>query len=447
MRQKLIKFSKCLIALLVGVLFSSCQSDPMEASNPNSEYLLQEFVLTYGSSNYYAAIDQSSKSMALADIEYSQRITAVRYTLVEGATISPIPGEVAWAQSQTYTVTLNGVSEKYTLSLPDFSDIIDFKSVGYLTAAYFDYENKIDHIDWSNLSHVIMSFLQVNADGSIQYSSDQLIDRLTKLLVEAESNDFEVMISVQSSDTSSNNFYQAISNSGWRASLIASLVDFVDQYDLAGIDIDFEEYSNIGADYDTFLRELGEALDELEQERGEEVLYSVAIAPNYNSYPSDLGSIVDFINLMIYDNNWSTLNADHASVSYFTSTMSEAAEKFGADSRQLIGGVPFYGYTYDNLGASSSASGDAGVQKSYSEIFGAYLSAYGAEAIAEGNQIANTVYDGQLKIAEKCQYVVDNTYGGVMIWQLGHDLTDDYQEYKLLPVVGETLVYIDGKEI
>ncbi|MFI3286723.1 MAG: glycosyl hydrolase family 18 protein [Rikenellaceae bacterium] len=444
MRQQ---FINALMVLVCGIFCISCQSDPIEAQNPNSDYLLQEFVVTYGSNNYYAAIDQESHSMSLANIEYSQRISSVRYTLIDGATISPIPGEVAWEQSQTYTVTLGDKSEKYTLTLPDFASVVEFKSVGYLTAAYFDYDNKIDHIDWGNLSHVVMSFLQVNADGSLQYSSDKLIERLTKLLVEAEANNFEVMISVQSSDTSADNFYQAISNSTLRKSLINSLVAFVDEYDLAGIDIDFEEYSKLGSDYETFLRELGTALDELEAERGREVLYSVAVAPVYNSYPSDLGSIVDFINLMIYDYNWSSLNADHASVDYFKETMAEAAAKFGADARQLIGGVPFYGYTYDNLGASSSASGAAGVQKSYSEIFSTYMSAYGVDQIASSNQIENTVYDGQLKIAEKCQYVVDNTFGGVMIWQLGHDLTSDYSEYQLLPVVGEILIYIDGKEI
>lgn len=121
--------------------------------------------------------------------------------------------------------------------------------------------------------------------------------------------------------------------------------------------------------------------------------------------------------------------------------------KYGADARQLIGGLPFYGYTYDSLGASSSASGSAGTQKAYNEIFTTYISKYSASDIAFSNQIENTVYDGRLKIAEKCQYVVDNTYGGIMIWQIGQDLTNTYEDYKLLPVIGETIPYIEGKEI
>ncbi len=464
---KSIKYSILNLATLLAMLFVvGCESDQDDDGGiATPDYLLSTFVVTYNGSQLSAAINQDSGSFTISSVVYSDLISDVTYTLTAGATISPIPGAEPWASSQTYTVSTASESKLYTLNLPNLSDELwgdgedpeedpeeepeekSYKVVGYLPAANSAYTSRIDQIDWSNLSHVIMSFLQVNADGSVQNSTSTLITRMEAIQEVAAENDFKVMIAVQSSSTASSNFYTAISSSSTRSTLVENLVDFVEQYDLDGIDIDFEEYDYVGKSaYSNFIIELGTALDDLEQQRGREVLYSVAVAPNYNTYPTNLGSYVDFINLMIYDlQPYSAVNTDHASVAKFKELMDAGCTKFGATKDQLIGGVPFYGYTYDNLGKSDTAAASSATQKSYSDIFSAYLSQYGADYIVGAGQVGNTIYDGQVKIAEKSQYVVDNDYGGVMIWQIVQDLADTYEEYKLLPVIGKTLNDIEGK--
>lgn len=321
-----------------------------------------------------------------------------------------------------------------------------FKSIGYITPAYWAYDDHIETIDWSNLSHVIVSFIQANSDGSIQTSTtsaDTFYDSIEYLQEKGAANNFKVMVAIQSSSTSSLNFYNAVSDETKRATLIANIIAFVKEYDLDGIDVDFEEYSYVGTTgFKSFITELRTAVDALAVELEREVIYSAAVAPNISGYPSDLGTYVDFINLMNYDfSAYSSVNAQHASLSSFkTYTSATYAEKYGATKRQLIGGLPFYGYSYDALGANETATAASATQYAYWQIFAAYLAyGYDASAIAAANQMGNTIYDGQELIAEKCQYVIDNSFGGVMVWQLGQDLLDAYEDYKLLPVIGATI--------
>ncbi|MFI3305151.1 MAG: glycosyl hydrolase family 18 protein [Rikenellaceae bacterium] len=443
-------------AILCAFSAVACNEDPIEQptyAGGNESALLKEFVVEYSSYQYSIPIDQESQEMTLGEMRYSALVSSVSATLADGAEIYPNPSDIdEWFTTQTFKVSRGEEEVTYTLNFPNKSDIVEFKSVGYITAAYFDYDNKINTIDWSNLSHVIMSFIQANADGSIQDSHAKLTERLNHLKTLKDENEFKLMIAIQSSATSSAQFYSAINTDEKRATLIANIIDYVDLHDLDGIDVDFEEYGYVGTTvFASFIEELGVAVEELEVEMGRDLLYSAAVAPNVSGYPSDLGTHLDFINLMIYDLGWNSLNAQHASYSHFTTYMSaNYAQIYGATPRQLVGGLPFYGYTYDALGANSTASGSNGTQKAYYEIYTTYLSEYGADAIADGNQIENTVYNGRELIREKCDYVLANNYGGVMIWQIGQDLTDanvDEQTHKLLPVIGETLPFIEGKTI
>ena len=63
---------------------------------------------------------------------------------------------------------------------------------------------------------------------------------------------------------------------------------------------------------------------------------------------------------------------------------------------------------------------------------------YDVKEIADADQFGKTYYNGRPTIRKKCQYVMDNDFGGVMIWQL---FQDAYQEeLKLIKVVGEVIM-------
>lgn len=40
---------------------------------------------------------------------------------------------------------------------------------------------------------------------------------------------------------------------------------------------------------------------------------------------------------------------------------------------------------------------------------------------------------------KKCEYIKNNNYGGVMIWQLLHDASPDKKDLRLLKAIGESI--------
>jgi len=78
----------------------------------------------------------------------------------------------------------------------------------------------------------------------------------------------------------------------------------------------------------------------------------------------------------------------------------------GWPKEHVLLGVPFYGKDFDQGG---------GQYISYSDILKQYPDAYKAD------RVNNIYYDGISTIAEKTQYVVDNDFSGIMIWEITQD--------------------------
>ncbi len=56
------------------------------------------------------------------------------------------------------------------------------------------------------------------------------------------------------------------------------------------------------------------------------------------------------------------------------------------------------------------------------------------------DNIGKTYYNGRPTIANKCKFIKENDYAGVMIWQLFQDAHDDnYMTLKLINVVGREM--------
>ena len=66
------------------------------------------------------------------------------------------------------------------------------------------------------------------------------------------------------------------------------------------------------------------------------------------------------------------------------------------------------------------------------------LEHFGKKAsVADSDVQSRTYYNGRPTIRQKCQYVMDNDFGGVMIWQLFQDAHEE--EWKLINIVGEVM--------
>ena len=59
---------------------------------------------------------------------------------------------------------------------------------------------------------------------------------------------------------------------------------------------------------------------------------------------------------------------------------------------------------------------------------------------ADKDNIGKTYYNGRPTIANKCKFIKENDYAGVMIWQLFQDANDDNYDLKLINVVGREMM-------
>lgn len=168
----------------------------------------------------------------------------------------------------------------------------------------------ITDIDTTNYTHIHMSFATLNPDYSFNVSTieDQLgaFQNLVgvKRVISVGGWDFSTDSDVY------NIFREAVSTSANRATLVANTIDFLNTYDLDGIDWDWEypgapDIPGIPADSTTSGENLFLFLMELKQQMPSGKTISTTAASSYwylRAYPiKAISQVVDYIVIMTYD--------------------------------------------------------------------------------------------------------------------------------------------------
>lgn len=416
--------------IIMLTVITACGNSSSEAPLVVNKGPLQGFVIQCGSSYFRRAIDQTTHMIGLSGIHYSTDITGVDYQLVEGATIVPNPKEVStWKETQEFTVnTADGEKVVYTVNLPDLFEEPEKTSkviIGYVTANEIDAQ--IDNIHWEYLTHVNVSFASVKADGTL--NTDKVPpSTLNQIRDKAHEHGVKVLISINKN--SSGEFRTAINNESVRDALVQNIIAFTKARQLDGFDIDYEDYDNWN---NTSLVAFAKALHEAKEE---DMLMTCAVIC-WLRYTSEWQQYFDYINIMSYGKikGGSVDNPkQHASYEDFVSDLNHWVTIEKSPKSKIIGGLPFYGFSWDS-DIEKDALGGVRFQKIITHFTG---KGYTAEEIADADQITKTLYNGRPTIRRKCRYVMDNDFGGVMIWQLFQDAKQE--ELKLIKVVGEEIM-------
>jgi len=416
------------VVIIMIIVTTACGNSSSEEPLMTNKGPLQSFVIQCGSSYFRRAIDQTTHTISLSGIHYSTDITGIDYQLVEGATIVPNPKEVStWKKTQEFTVsTADGEKVVYTVNLPDLTEASGGKVViGYLPANEFDAQS--DNIRWEYLTHVNISFAHVKADGTLN-TNEVLSSRLSEIRAKAHEHGVQVLISINKN--SSGEFRTAISSETTRNALAQNIVAFTKANQLDGFDIDYEDYDNWNA---VSLVAFAKALHEAKEEN---MLMTCAVIC-WQRYTSEWQQYFDYINIMSYDrvmggNN--TTPGQHATYESFVSDLNHWATTEQAPRSKIVGGLPFYGYSWD----SEVGKDNVGAVRFQGVIAHFTTKGYTAEEIADADQISKTYYNGRPTIRKKCQYVMNRGFGGVMIWQLFQDAKQE--DLKLIKVVGEEII-------
>ncbi|MBB6271601.1 GH18 family chitinase [Pedobacter cryoconitis] len=265
----------------------------------------------------------------------------------------------------------------------------DFKVIGYLPS----WAGEVSQVQFNKLTHVNYAFILPTASGGFQALENP--SKLQNLVSTAHANNVKVLVSVGGWNNGDDSAFEsfAASASG-RTTFTNNVINLVNQYNLDGIDIDWEypDAGNSGNNYSALMQQLSTAM----HSRGK-LLTAAVVSYDGPGVQNAVFGYVDFLNIMAYDEggaNHSTYDLAVKSLNYWKGR--------GLPASKANLGVPFYG-------RSSSEYVD------YKTI----LSRGGSP---NSDSFAGIGYNGIPTIKNKTNLAFDQA-GGIMFWELSQDAT------------------------
>jgi chitinase len=259
-----------------------------------------------------------------------------------------------------------------------------------------------------------------------------------------------------------------------RKVFIDSVVEFVRDNKLDGLDIDWE-YPGLAGNGNKFrpedkqnftelLRELRLRFNKEQKSLGRPLVLSIAAGSSEefiaNTEMMKVQRYVDSVNLMCYDyyesdsdaitGHHAPLYANPADPKHASSDASVALfEKAGVPAQKLVLGVPFYGHTWADVGDTNHGLYQPGkkstVWANYNNISGTLLANGFArywDSVSNVPWLYNAAtrtfisYEDPESLGVKCQYIRTHRLGGMMFWEY----TGDSADHALLKAIHQGLV-------
>ncbi|MBN1411292.1 MAG: hypothetical protein JW969_10655 [Spirochaetales bacterium] len=299
------------------------------------------------------------------------------------------------------------------------------KVVGYIPS-YRSPAAWVSSHDLVKVTHINLAFFNPDSGGNIVTAISD--SDIASIISACHANNVKVLFSIGGGGLSSAviSYYQdtVFVDSTSRTTFANTLLSYCTSKGFDGVDVDLEGdivTAGYGAKYDSFISILDTTMSGY--------LMTAALSPWASDNMADATLIkFDFINVMAYDATgpWSCPGSTgpHASMVYAQALLS-GYESRGVPKASLVMGVPFYGY---NFAVNCGAGGIT-----FNEIISAHL--YDDPCAAFNDQTGQTYYNGITTIAAKTRYVIENNYGGIMIWELGQDASGGNSRYSLLDTI------------
>jgi len=278
------------------------------------------------------------------------------------------------------------------------------KIIGY----YTEWENgDVSAINYTKLTQIIYFNIWPNADGSLDTSAVHF-DVLNTIVSSGHDAEVKVMIAAGGGGVSKG-FAPMAADDTARENFVNNTKLFIKNYGLDGIDIDWEPI-------DSEIKKINQAtlLHDLRVALPDKLVTVAVNAERIDLFPSSKYDI-DWVNVMAYDMNWR-----HGNHSNFDDAVAalERYEAEGIPEEKLALGIPFYGrnaqtkaLTYEQLVADCNP-------------------------LPSVNNCNGYFFNGIDLVKQKSQFVLNGTYAGVMIWNLGQDT---YGDTSLLNAIYEVL--------
>ena len=307
--------------------------------------------------------------------------------------------------------------------------IFDHEVVGFYPS-YRLSSLPVTEIKWDKITRVVYAFAKPNPDGTLNTSE---LTAISQLVEEGHANGVEVYFSVGGGGTDSHNFPLVAASAEARETIVKEIRQYLFEHCLDGVDIDWEYWT--GSATNTInMTESGALLEIVQNLRSEIEPFGLGISMDV--YASNWGGRhildevedhVDYVQIMAYDFSgpWSD-PGPHSSFEQAIGSGSDIGSTGlaywvnyrGFSKDKILLGVPFYGRDFDNGGGSGIT---------YSAILDSYPDAW------QYDQVDNIYYNGLATMEQKAQYVKDNLYPGIMIWEIAQDYYDHLHKTEHIP--------------
>lgn len=281
-----------------------------------------------------------------------------------------------------------------------------FKVVGYYSGGLFD--EPVEKLQTDKLTHIIYAFLIPQADGTLVPLEKP--DQLRALTTQAHRDGAQVFIALGGwsylGEPLVSVFETVAASDETRANLVKNVCAFIDEYQLDGLELDWEHPNkdSIG-NYDKLVVELKAALDKDGKSLTAALngAWSTTAGPEVSQLMTDTSlNCFDFINVMAYDMN----NEEHSPL-WFADTSINYWLARGISAEKIVLGVPLY--------ARPSWKQYRHLAEENPEY--AYVDYVASAPLA-------SYYNGLNTLREKT-YIALKKAGGVMLFDVNEDLSDE----------------------
>lgn len=217
----------------------------------------------------------------------------------------------------------------------------NFKVVGYYSYDYFN--EPVEKLQTDKLTHIMYGFLIPKNDGT--FFDLKKPEQLKELVVQAHRDDAKVFISIGGWSNEGKPlepvFKEIAASDEKRRFFINNVSDLIDQYDLDGVELDWEHPNkSTAADYEKMVVEMSDALNV----KGKE-LTAALNGSWYDNWAAEDTSVItkeclekfSFINVMAYDMN----NDAHSPIWFFENSISYWLFR-GLPPEKIVMGMPLY---------------------------------------------------------------------------------------------------------
>lgn len=301
---------------------------------------------------------------------------------------APLPTAPVPAATQTAFATPSPVLAQPTPTLKPFRKI---PVIGYFP----DYREL--NPEWAaSLTDIIYFSAEPRPDGTLDTS--RLNEETWQLLQQIKTEHAtRIHLSVGGWERNGG-FAEMTANPITRRIFISVLTEFALAHNLNGVDFDWE-FPKDETEFDNYILLLTETKESFSKY---DLLVSVALSPDPN-FPLVSFAVVDRVHVMSYDRA-----AQHSTYDQAVKDLQIFMDA-GISREKLILGIPFYGRNtqppYRVL--------------AYDEIMKQYHPASSVD------EVDGIYYNGLETIQRKTCYAISEELGGVMVWELAHDTTDE----------------------